>query len=180
MSSSRERLELLAGAGGGLRPSGFALVVAFDFYDGRETGLAIFGSGQAVRITTLGDSVSRCFRAFELAAMNGDWWPHVRSLPEMAGGQGRSHFIAPAAGPQLEHLRSLIEAAPQLERYVCVGSPYLGQVAVSSASEEQLRRLRQMGWPAGFQATHCLVKASARMHDAISRSPSGLVAFPAK
>jgi hypothetical protein len=53
MHSASARLGDLARMTGRHRPQ-FDLVIAFDFYDGPENGLALYDSGHAVRFASLG------------------------------------------------------------------------------------------------------------------------------
>jgi len=164
MNSSNDSLQEFAGGLGGARDPGFAVVVAFDYYDGPERGLALYPSGDGVRFASVGDSNSRLFRAFELVPIRGNWWFHVEALQRAAGIDPPRRVLVPAEATEiLEQLQKGVIAAPETGQYVGVGTPDLEQLSVSAVSKEQLHALRQLGCsPEGFRSAHQLVKASRR------------------
>jgi hypothetical protein len=155
-------LQEFAGADGARDP-GFAVVVAFDYYDGPERGLALYPSGEGVRFASLGDSNSRLFRAFELVPIRGNWWAEVKDLQRAAGIDPPRRVLVPdEASDMLEQLEKSVLDALGTGQYVGVGTPDLEQLSVSAVSKEQLDALRQLGCsPAGFRSAHQLVKGHA-------------------
>lgn len=139
---------------------GFAVIVAFDYYDGPERGVALYSSGEGVRFSSLGDSRSRLFRAFELIPISGNWWEEVKALQQDAGTDTSQRVVVPAAASDvLTRLERDVFSAPATGLYVGVGSPNFELVYVSAVTEDQLDGLRQLGCsPAGFQSAHRLVK----------------------
>jgi hypothetical protein len=162
MNSSNDFLQEFAGAFGGARDPGFAVVVAFDYYDGPERGLALCPSGEGVRFASVGDSNSRLFRAFELVPIRGNWWAEVKALQRAAGIDPPRRVLVPAESSDLlEQLEKGVIAAPGTGQYVGVGTPDLEQLSVSAVSKEQLDALREIGCsPEGFRSAHQLVKGT--------------------
>jgi hypothetical protein len=163
MNSSNDLLKEFAGALEGARDPGFAVIVAFDYYDGPERGLALYPSGEGVRFASVGDSNSRLFRAFELVPIRGNWWAEVKALQRAAGIDPPRRVLVPAkASDTLEQFEKGVIAAPATGQYVGLGTPDLEQISVSAISKEQLDALRQVGCsPAGFRSAHRLVKGHA-------------------
>lgn len=145
------------------RDSGFAAIVAFDFYDGPERGLALYPSGDGVRFSSLGDSKSRLFRAFELIPIEGSWWPAVEVLQKAEHSHSAHRLLWPEKSTEaVTHLESNVLAAPATGFYIAVGSPYLEEIYLSSATKDQIDAIRQLGGSsAGFELAHRIVKAAA-------------------
>ena len=160
MNSSSELLQRLARTPGSAVDPGFEVIVSFEYYDGPERGLALYPSGDGVRFSSLGDSKSRFFRAFELIAIQGTWWPQVKALQQAAGIAPPPRILFPqVASDELNQLEGDVLRAPAIGQFICVGSPYLERVAICAVNQEQLEALRQPGSsPAGFQLAHQLVK----------------------
>jgi hypothetical protein len=160
MNSSNDLLHEFAQAPETSRDPGFAVIVAFHYYDGPERGLALYPSGEGLRFSSLGDSRSRLFRAFELVPIRGRWRMQVQALQEAAGVDPPRRVLVPAESSEvMTRLESDALEAPAMGYYVGVGSPDLEQLSVSAVTEEQLTTLRQLGCsPAGFQLAHRIVK----------------------
>ncbi len=163
MNSSNELLQRLARTPGSAGDPGFEVIVAFDYYDGPEHGLALYPSGDGVRFSSLGDSKSRFFRAFELTPIKGTWWPQVKALQQTAGIDPPRRILVPSeASVELSQLESNVLQAPAIGQFVGVGSPDFERVSICAVTQEQLEALRELGCsPAGFQMTHQLVKGRA-------------------
>lgn len=163
MNSSSDLLRQFAQAPGANHDPGFAVIVAFDYYDGPERGVALYSSGEGVRFSSLGDSGSRLFRAFELIPISGNWWSEVKALQQAGGIDPPQRVLVPAeASDVVARLESDVFSAPATGLYVGVGSPNFEQVHVSAVTQEQLDVLRQLDCsPAGFQSAHRLVKGRA-------------------
>jgi hypothetical protein len=56
------------------RSTEFAVVVAFEYYDGPESGIALLETGQALRFKLIADSKSQLFRAFLIEILDGHEW----------------------------------------------------------------------------------------------------------
>lgn len=159
MNSSNELLGEIARTPGAARDPGLTVVVAFDFYDGPESGLALCSSGAGVRFKSLGDSSSRLFRAFELVPIDGDWRSRVESLRTATWHGTANRVLVPPASALLEKLEREVSEAPATGHYVAVGSPYLEFLRVATASLEQLNVLRRLdGSPAAFRCAHAIIK----------------------
>ena len=167
MNSSNDQLQKLARTPGSAGDPGFAVIVAFDYYDGPEHGLALYPSGDGVRFSSLGDSKSRFFRAFELTPIEGAWWPQVKALQRAAGIDPPRRILMPCeATEELRQLESSVFQAPPIGQFVGVGSPDFERVSICAVTQEQLEALRELGCsPAGFQMAHKLVKSrTAEIH----------------
>jgi len=160
MNSSNDLLREFTKTVGAARDPGFAVIVAFEYYDGPERGVALYSSGEGVRFSSLGDSKSRRFRAFELISISGNWWPEVTALRRSAGIDSFQRMLVPAeASDVLTRLERRVFSAPTTGLYVGVGSLNFEQIYAAAINEEQLDSLRQLGCsPAGFQSVHRLVK----------------------
>lgn len=160
MSSSSELLREFARTSKSAGDPGFAVIVAFDYYDGPEHGLALYPSGDAVRFSSLGDSRSRLFRAFELVAIEGTWWPQVRALQQAAGVDPPRRMLVPSdPSDTLAQLERDTLQAPSIEQFVGVGSADLERISISPITRKQLEDLQRIGCsPAGFELAHRMVK----------------------
>ena len=144
--SSNSLLQQLAARNSRFCDPGFKLIIAFDFYDGAECGLAIFPDGQGVRFRSLGDSRSRTLRAFELAAIKGSWWPVACSALEAAGVNEPTRFWLPSVeSAQLTALIKQSGDAVATGYFVGAGDPYLERLSIAVATADELRRLRDTG-----------------------------------
>lgn len=142
---------------------GFALIVAFDFHDGLERGLALYPSGEGVKFSTLGDSKSRLFRAFELIPIKGVWWTAIEVLQNSVVSYSTYRLLWPAKSSEAAvNLERAVLGAPEQGLYIGVGSPYLEAVRVSFVTSQQLETVRQLGCSlAGFALAHRFVKATS-------------------
>jgi hypothetical protein len=163
MNSSSELLQKLAQISGSANDPGFEVIVAFDYHDGPEHGLALYASGDGVRFSSLGDSKSRFFRAFEVILIEGIWWPQVKALQQAAAIDPPRRILVPSeASDELGQLESDVLQAPVIGQFVGVGSPDLERISLCAVTQEQLEALRELGCsPAGFQMAHRLVKEHA-------------------
>lgn len=160
MISSNELLGKFAQAVDVARDPGFAVIVAFDVYDGPERGIALYSSGEGVRFSSLGDSRSRLFRAFELTPVEGNWGALIESLRKTVGTDLGQRVLVPTAASELVAKldRDVFEARPT-GRYVGIGSPSLERIYASLVAEEKLDWLRSLGCsPEGYEAVHRLIK----------------------
>jgi hypothetical protein len=162
MNSSSDLLREFAGAVG-VRDPGFSVVLAFDYYDGPEQGLALYPSGEGVRFASLGDSNSRLFRAFELVPIPGNWWDDIKVFRNTTGVTPPRRVLVPAdPSDLLAQLKTRVLDAAGVGQYIGVGTPDLEQIAVAAVSEKQLAVLRKLGCsPAGYRSAHQLVKDRA-------------------
>jgi hypothetical protein len=160
MTSSSRLLKEFARICGPAGDPGFTLILAFDYYDGPEHGLALYPSGCGVRFSSLGDSNSRLFRSFELIPIDGNWWPQIRALQQVEGGGPPRRILLPSGGSDaLTELQSEILSASAVEQFVSVGSPNLEKISISPVTQEQLQELRKLGCsPAGFKRAHRIIK----------------------
>jgi hypothetical protein len=151
------------------RDPGFSLIVAFDYYDGPERGLAVYPSGEGVRFSSLGDSQSRLFRAFELTAIKGSWWQQVRSLPEHDNVAPPVRVLIPRETSEaLIKLEQDVLHATAMGHYIGVGSSNLEWLIVCSFPEEQFEAIRQLGGSvAGFRLVHQILKRQSQSRSAI-------------
>ena len=159
MNSSDKLLSNIAHVRGASRDPGFETVVAFEFYDGPESGLAVFASGAGVRFNSLGDSTSRLFRAFELVPIDGDWRSRIEHLRTATGCQTPHRVLVPPHSDLLEKLRKEVSEATATGHYAAVGSAYLDHLRVAPVSLEQLNVLQRLdGSRLAFRCTHSIIK----------------------
>jgi hypothetical protein len=165
MTSSNNLLSDFAKAGRGKdRNPGFEVIIAFEYYDGPERGLAIYPSGEGVRFSSLGDSRSRLFRAYELSPIKGHWLQRVQLLRQRRASDPPSRVLVPEeAGDALSQLENDVHQALETSHFVGVGTPNFDQIEVAAVSKEQIDALRHRGCSeAGFRLAHQLVKAIKR------------------
>jgi len=125
-SSNSHRLDRLSRAVGDRYGPGFAVIISFDFYDGPESGLAVYPSGKGIRFSSLGDSPLRFFRAFELTSIAGEWWQQVQSVPEVSAStltSPTSRVVVPSASDALTALESNVLDAAATGYSIGVGAP---------------------------------------------------------
>lgn len=172
MNSSNDLLREFELAGSAGNNSGFSVVVAFDYYDGPERGVALYPSGTGVRFRSLGDSKSRLFRAFELSAIDGDWRREVETLKLADGVEDAAKVWVPAReSDALQRFDNAVSSALATGLYVGVGSPYLTWMYMLALDKDQLQSLRQLdGAPGAFNLVHRLVKHRRRLSHLEGRS----------
>ena len=160
MSYSSRRLGQLAQNGGPMIDPGFALIIAFDYYDGPERGLAVFPSGSAVRFLSLGDSKSRLFRAFDLSPIEGNWWPLARRVVGANDEPAQYRVVAPSKQcGALNRLERDVCLAPSVQQFIGIGSASLEHLRVCRINKSQLAGLRKLGCSnAGFRSAHQIMK----------------------
>jgi hypothetical protein len=169
MISSNKQLDSLSAVLEVRLDPGFATVVAFDYYDGPEKGFALFPSGAGVRFSSLGDSRSRLFRAFELVAIDGDWRKRILVLQEAVTAESRCRVIVPADSEALTLLERDVFDTAAAGYYVSLGSPNLDWLGVSPVSKERLDALREVGDSfASFRSVHQILNDKKRMSKANS------------
>lgn len=139
--------------------SKFEVVIAFEYYDGPESGLAVYTSGQGVRFSSVGDSESRLQRGFEMEAIEGDWWPPVRELIRQEGVSKPRRMIVPGPSEALMRLKDSVAKAVAKGQFVAVGTPDLLRLSIVPAKEADVAHLRELGGSVGgFRIANGLVK----------------------
>lgn len=138
----------------------FEVIIAFDYYDGPESGLAIYATGEGIRFSSVGDSKSRLQRGFLMEAVEGDWWPHVQELMKAEGISNVRRLIWPK-GPSrtLAGLEEKVAVAIPKERFVAVCKIDMSQLISAPVGAAEVSRLRELdGSPAGFRFANALVR----------------------
>jgi hypothetical protein len=160
MTSSNGLLAEFAHTPGIDRDPGFAVILAFDYYDGPERGFALYPSGKAVRFSTLGDSESRLLRAFELIPIEGNWWSKVEPVQQAEGVDPSRRILVPSQGSEaLNALEKEVVEATGLGQFVGVGSPDFERISICPVTSADLGNLRKLRCsPAGFEFANRLVK----------------------
>jgi hypothetical protein len=137
----------------------FEVVIAFDYYDGPESGLALYASGEGIRFSSVGDSESRLWRGFEMDAIEGDWWPPIRELIRQEGISEPRRVIVPGPSETLMRLRDNVTRAVAKRQFVGVGTPDLSRMSGVPVREAELSKLRELGCStAGFKFANGLVR----------------------
>jgi len=146
---------------------GFERILAFEFYDGPERGLALYPSGCGARFSSLGDSASRLLRAFEIVSIEGSWRVRLEALQSAADAASPRRVLLPTeSSDALAQLERDIASAPRMDFFVGVGSSYFEKMSIVPVNEEQLINLRQVGAsPEGFRAAHRLIKKIREQND---------------
>lgn len=139
---------------------GFSMIVAFNYYDGPESGIAVFPSGAGVRFESLGESRSRLFRAFELAALEGNWVHEAQALNQGAFRKPTGRVLLSSRGDERDQrFEARVRAAAVAEYFVGVGSANLDWLSISNVEAGQLKGLRTLSGPlAAFNAVRRLMK----------------------
>ena len=139
---------------------GFKLIVAFDYYDGPESGLALYPSGEGVYFTSLGDSKTRLFRAFELMPIEGEWWSRVSEVWRTVGpGTPERVFVVPESTQAVEGFEREVRDAAQTGQFVAVGGLSLETLSARAIAPEELKTLRDVSSrTSGFQLAYRMVK----------------------
>lgn len=161
MGSSNDFLSRLAECPSRRSDPDFALIIAFDFYDGPERGLAIFPSGEGVRFSSLGDSPSRLFRSFLLTTIEGRWWGSAKSVPEVGAMDPAKKVIVPGnQSAPLSEIEGNVCSAQSVNHYIGVGDPYLKWLKIAQVSEQDaaIALRERYEEPGGFQCAHRIVK----------------------
>jgi hypothetical protein len=162
MHSASDRLGELARMTGRHRPE-FDRVIAFDFYDGPENGLALYDSGHAVRFALLGESRSRMFRAYALEALDGnDWWQMAWNLPDLPGLPFRGLRLPSTSSEALSRLERHTQSAPVSAYFVAAGDSWMQCLGVRAVQERDLHEIRALNDLDGFRRVHRLVKERPR------------------
>jgi hypothetical protein len=149
------------------RDCDFSLVVAFDYYDGPESGLALFSSGVGVRFLSLGDSRSRCFRAFELMSLCGNWAEQVEVIQCSDDIKPGCRVLFPQNGrDNLLLLEKAVFNAEVIDQYIGIGSPNFEWLYVVHVTNKELIAIRQLASPQlRFDQVHRLLKTSRRNYN---------------
>jgi len=105
--------------------SPFCLVVAINFYDGAETGFAFFPSGLGIKFSSLGDSKSGRFRAYDLALIEGKWLRDIQKAMVATGAVELDGFylISSQYKNIFDAIINRLNMAKMAKRYVGVSSP---------------------------------------------------------
>lgn len=148
MTSSNSRLAHLTKTTGARADPGFKVIVATEYYDGPEEGIALYPSGEAARFHALGDSRSRLFRAFAFTAVQGQWSSQVNALPEMsavARNESTKILVTDNRGEEFERLDRQIRLARVSGRFVGFGPPTLEWLELLEVTAHQIEMLMSNG-----------------------------------
>lgn len=138
------------------RDPGFQLVVALEFYDGPEYGVAILPNGEGVRFTSLGESRGRLFRAFKLELLHGDWRERCQMVQELRAHDPRQVVFLPSERTdELDNFEKRLRSEAVQQSYVGVADPYFQWVAAIPATQTCL----ELSEAKGFRYVHKLLKS---------------------
>jgi len=160
MSSNKSNNELIAPISF-KRDPGFALVIAFSYYDGPESGLAIYPNGDGVRFITLSDSRSGLYRSFKLELLSGNWWPKIQCVQEL-----KEHDLSiriavlSEQSKEAEILESEIFSASNKGCYLSVGPPNFDWLAAFEANEDYVEKANSLG----FEFVHKMLKTQVNQN----------------
>lgn len=137
---------------------GFTRILAFEFYDGPEFGLAVFSSGEALRFSVLGESQSRLFRAFDCALLTGNWREKILGVYCEPIDSGAPVIRAGEATDKALQLEREVRDAIAIKHYVAVGCSYLGMLSALEVSRDESEKIRNLGGDKAFATVHCKIK----------------------
>jgi hypothetical protein len=161
MTYSNEYLTHLAEVG--CRSTGFDIIIAFDFYDGPESGLAILKSGDGFRFHSIGESKSRMHRAFWLVPIEGNWTEIVNKLPKTSTSQSHRVIVPSISSDIIDQITARTLSSPGDGSFVGVGSPYLDKLTIAPADERILVDIKsELNSSAAFNKIHAIIKLYRR------------------
>lgn len=148
------------------RACNFSLILAFDYYDGPEIGLALLDSGRGVRFSSLGDSRSRHFRAFELLPICGNWTEQVKAIQNSEEVKSSCRVLFPQnGGGDLLLLQRAVFSAEVNGQYIGIGSPNFEWLYVINVAIEDIVAIRELTSPQSkFDQAHRLLKSVRQKH----------------
>jgi len=123
------------------RNPSFEAIIAFNYYDGPESGLAVYSSGEGIRFSSIGDSKNRRQRAFEMEAIEGDWRVSIELLRQNEGALESQRILVPRACQILTALKRDVLLAVTKAQYIAVGSPDLEGVLMLAVNSARLAEL---------------------------------------
>ena len=135
----------------------FESIIAFSFYDGPESGLAVYPNGVGVRFSSLGDSNSGLFRAFNFQVLEGNWKPRVEFIIDQDSIEYSPVrvFIPNKPSELIDKLEKSVLEAIVKSQYLGVGSPYLEWAAAFLASDKLVKQADKEG----FSFVHKMLKS---------------------
>lgn len=140
---------------------GFESIVAFSFYDGPENGLVVYSNGTGVRFSSLGESNSGLFRAFNFQVLEGDWKSRVDFILDQDSSEYSPVrvFIPSEPSELLDKLEKSVLEAIVKSQYLGVGSPYLEWAAAFLASDKLVKQASKEG----FSFVHKMLKSQKQI-----------------
>lgn len=127
----------------------FANVIAFDFYDGIESGVGLFPCGMALRFVYLTESRTNLFKAFRIDLINGNWTKYIDLYP----------FLPPCGNKQFQEFSEKIEAEKTLRTFIGIGNFSLDGLLIAPISTAEIEHLRSRNCEANlFHNIHRYLK----------------------
>lgn len=140
----------------------FSRVVAFEYYDGPERGIALYPDGEGVRFVSLGDSPTRYFRAYELAVVGTGWFEQIKKTIGCESIEPSCRVWVPPASELLTALDHSVTSAVATSFYVGVGSPHLDGLIVTGVSSDQVKAIRSIvDSREAYHSVHKIIKKAA-------------------
>lgn len=142
------------------RVSCFTSVLAFEYYDGPEKGLAVFETGDGLRFLAIGDSRSGLFRAFELFPIAGNWSAAFEKIQAAENGVQDHQVLFPQNCPdEVNSLEKEVFGEEVSGHYLGIGSPQFEWLYVVHLARDEIAQIRQSVTPqARFDQAHRLLK----------------------
>jgi len=129
------------------RDPGFVLIVAFSYYDGPESGLAVYSNGRGIRFSAIGDSKSGFYRAFRLEKLGGDWWPKIKLVKQLEERDPDVRVVVPnKQSEDLDLFEKNVLSEITNSYYLGVGSPNFDWLAACPASKDDLDEAINLGF----------------------------------
>lgn len=141
-----------------LRDPGFGQILAFDFYDGPEHGLAVFPSGEGLRFSVIGESRSRLFRAFSCSLLEGDWGARIVEAYGESEDASKPFVMHGGVTQKALQLEQDAQAADAVKQYIAVGRPYLDMISAMGVSHTELEQMKLLIGHDAFLTVHSAIK----------------------
>ena len=118
----------------------FANVIAFDFYDGIESGVGLFPCGTALRFTYLTESRTNLFKAFRIDLIDGNWTKYIDLYP----------FLPPCGNKQFQEFSKRIETEKALKTFIGIGNFSLDRLLIAPISSAEIEHLFSRNYAASL------------------------------
>lgn len=123
-------------------------VVCFDFYDGAESGILLWGQGGASAFEVIGESFDGFRRAYLLEDIQGSYIDEIQQLPDYATLAARTSFLVPGPSSEIEVLKASVAKAQRTGvKHLVISSPYFKHLTFRPISEQQLNLIHSADGP---------------------------------
>jgi hypothetical protein len=146
MGHSSKYFDQLKKADGAVRGVKFDLVVARDFYDGPESGVAFYCTGEALTFSVVGESEPPMFRAFVFTLLNGNWAQLVKEVMDTSPRPTGSWMVFDSeTDPAIAELMTSVSQSTEQCYYFGIGTGYFDELDLKVVSKGELDDLKTSG-----------------------------------